>query len=341
MPETKVTLEKSLRPLDAVMIVVGNVVGVGIFTTTGFIAGDLSDAWLILGVWLFGGMLTLFGLFPESLGRAHPQFRTPFHSIALQAVASCLMVMVGNFYQLLSYTVFFMLMTSIATAAGVLILRFRLPGLSRPYRVWGYPITTLAFVFAYAWIAVRIFLHNPQNALIGIGITLSGIPFFILWNRRSQRAGAVTSRVYLPVLVAFLVLPSLACAHGMLHQIVREDAVIVSAQYDDGEPVSYADVKVYSPVEGKIAHQTGRTDRNGRFAIIPDSAGEWKIIVDGGMGHLIETAFTVNETFDVETDKQAGGALPRWQGILVGLGVIFGLSGFIYGRTASKRAHER
>ncbi len=125
------------------------------------------------------------GLFPKRLGRVHPRFNTPYYSIALQAVIACLMVFAGNFYQLLSYTVFFMLLTCIATAIGVFVLRVRKPDLARPYKVWGYPFTTLVFVAAYTWIAVRVFLYNPQNALIGILIVLMGIPFFIYWRKKS------------------------------------------------------------------------------------------------------------------------------------------------------------
>jgi len=55
MPEKSSELQKTLRPIDAVMIVVGNVIGVGIFTTTGFIAGDLPDARMIMAVWALGG----------------------------------------------------------------------------------------------------------------------------------------------------------------------------------------------------------------------------------------------------------------------------------------------
>jgi basic amino acid/polyamine antiporter, APA family len=63
-----------LRPADAVMIVVGNVIGVGIFTTTGFIAGYIPDASLIMAVWAVGGMLTLFGaLTYGELGAAFPR----------------------------------------------------------------------------------------------------------------------------------------------------------------------------------------------------------------------------------------------------------------------------
>ncbi len=130
------------------------------------------------------------GLFPKALGTAHPRFRTPHYSIFLQAGLSCLMVIVGSFYQLLSYSVFFMLLSSIATAVGVFVIRVRMPLLDRPYKVWGYPFTTFFFVAAYAWIAVRIFLYNPLNAIIGIFITLSGIPFFAYWRRRGAKREA-------------------------------------------------------------------------------------------------------------------------------------------------------
>lgn len=127
------------------------------------------------------------GLFPKKLGMVHPRFKTPHHSIAIQAVIAGLMVLVGNFYQLLSYTVFFMLLTSIATAVGVFVLRIRKPQLTRTYKVWGFPLTTLVFVVAYSWIAVRVFLYNPRDALIGIFIVLIGIPFFMYWRKKSAQ----------------------------------------------------------------------------------------------------------------------------------------------------------
>ena len=127
------------------------------------------------------------GLFPKRLGEVHPRFRTPHFSIGIQAVIACLLVLTGNFYQLLSYTVFFMILTCIATALGVFVLRVRKPHLARPYKVWGYPFTTLVFVAAYTWIGIRVFFYNPQNALIGILIVLIGIPFFIYWRKNSTK----------------------------------------------------------------------------------------------------------------------------------------------------------
>jgi basic amino acid/polyamine antiporter, APA family len=135
------------------------------------------------------------GLFPKRLGMVHPRFNTPYYSIALQTVIACLLVITGNFYQLLSYTVFFMLLTCIATAIGVFVLRVRKPDLARPYKVWGYPFTTFVFVIAYTWIAVRVFLYNPQNALLGIFIVMIGVPFFIYWRNKSAKETVGTSSI--------------------------------------------------------------------------------------------------------------------------------------------------
>ncbi len=45
----------------ATALVVSNMIGVGIFTTTGFLAGDLGDPWLVLAIWLVGAGIALAG----------------------------------------------------------------------------------------------------------------------------------------------------------------------------------------------------------------------------------------------------------------------------------------
>jgi nickel transport protein len=130
--------------------------------------------------------------------------------------------------------------------------------------------------------------------------------------------------------VIFLLTSGIAYAHGVFHQITKKEAIVITAEHDDGEPMSYADVKVYSPGGEKIEHQNGRTDKNGRFAVVPDIPGEWKITIDGGMGHVINSTFAVDEALDVASKEKAGTACPKWHGIVTGLGVIFGLCGCFY-----------
>ena len=55
-------------------MVVANVIGAGIFTTSGFIARDLADPVALLAVWVVGGVLALAGALSYSeLGAAMPE----------------------------------------------------------------------------------------------------------------------------------------------------------------------------------------------------------------------------------------------------------------------------
>ncbi|MEW5979063.1 MAG: amino acid permease [Acidobacteriota bacterium] len=73
-PPASPGLERRLNLFDATMLIVGNIIGIGIFTTTGFIADALPDPVLILVVWAVGGLLTLCGaLSYAELGAALPK----------------------------------------------------------------------------------------------------------------------------------------------------------------------------------------------------------------------------------------------------------------------------
>lgn len=56
-------LVRQLGVVSATALVVSNMIGTGIFTTTGFLAGDLGSPYLILGIWLAGAVVALFGAF--------------------------------------------------------------------------------------------------------------------------------------------------------------------------------------------------------------------------------------------------------------------------------------
>jgi APA family basic amino acid/polyamine antiporter len=62
MPKT-VSLARQLGLASATALVVSNMVGTGIFTTTGFLAGDLGSPSLVLLIWFVGAMVALAGAF--------------------------------------------------------------------------------------------------------------------------------------------------------------------------------------------------------------------------------------------------------------------------------------
>lgn len=67
-------LLRKLNLLDSTFLVIGSIVGSGIFMTTGFIAGYLPSPSLVLIVWLAGGFITLSGALAfAELGAMYPQ----------------------------------------------------------------------------------------------------------------------------------------------------------------------------------------------------------------------------------------------------------------------------
>jgi APA family basic amino acid/polyamine antiporter len=68
------SLKREVGLFSAVMLVVGNTIGTGIFTTSGFIIKELYDPGSLLLVWLLGGLIALFGaLSYAELGKMFPR----------------------------------------------------------------------------------------------------------------------------------------------------------------------------------------------------------------------------------------------------------------------------
>jgi APA family basic amino acid/polyamine antiporter len=125
-------------------------------------------------------------IFWSPFKRLHPQYSTPSLALLSQMILACLFVCLGTFDHLLSYVVFVMLLSSIATGMAHFILRLRKPELSRPYRTWGYPVVPLVFICFYVWIAAHIAAAKPLTSIIGLIITMSGLPFFFIWRKLNK-----------------------------------------------------------------------------------------------------------------------------------------------------------
>ena len=56
-------LLRQLGVVSATALVISNMVGTGIFTTSGFLAGDLGSPSLVLGIWVVGALFAMVGAF--------------------------------------------------------------------------------------------------------------------------------------------------------------------------------------------------------------------------------------------------------------------------------------
>jgi len=146
----------------------------------------------------------------------------------------------------------------------------------------------------------------------------------------------------IPLLAATLLLPSAVYAHRVEGK-VETGAIVVTAHYDTGEPMSYAKVKILAPGE-TVIFQSGRTDRNGRFCFFPDTGGDWKVVVDDELGHRLEIIVPVSESMGLKSDQKKGQSitsfLSRYERALTGICIIFGIAAVLFwwkGRRMSKR----
>jgi APA family basic amino acid/polyamine antiporter len=61
--QDKPALLRQLGVVSATALVISNMIGVGIFTTTGFLAGDLGSPSMVLSIWFVGAVAALAGAF--------------------------------------------------------------------------------------------------------------------------------------------------------------------------------------------------------------------------------------------------------------------------------------
>ncbi|MBN2207568.1 MAG: amino acid permease [Candidatus Aminicenantes bacterium] len=129
------------------------------------------------------------GLFFGRIATVHAKFLTPSVSIIAIGLWSVVLSLSGTFEQLFTYVIFGQWIFFGLTVAAVIVLRRKKPGLVRPYRTWGYPVTPVIFILAALFIAVNALISQFWNALAGLGIILAGIPAYFYWRRKQPAPG--------------------------------------------------------------------------------------------------------------------------------------------------------
>ena len=129
------------------------------------------------------------GLFFKKVAECHPRFLTPHVSIVAISLWSIVLTLTGTFRQLFTYVIFGQWIFFGLTVAAVIVLRRKYPGLERPYKTWGYPVTPVLFILAAVGVAVFSLLNAFWNAVFGLGLICLGVPAYLFWKRRTDREG--------------------------------------------------------------------------------------------------------------------------------------------------------
>ena len=127
------------------------------------------------------------GLFFRRLARIHPRHRTPSSSLLAQGVLAAAIALSGTYAELYTTVVFAGVLFHAATAAAVFVLRRTRPDAERPFRAWGYPWTTGAFLVVCLVVASVTLAQAPVRSVLGLGLIAAGLPAYAFWSRTRDR----------------------------------------------------------------------------------------------------------------------------------------------------------
>jgi APA family basic amino acid/polyamine antiporter len=108
------------------------------------------------------------------LGRKNKE-GVPLNAIALQLLIVNLLLLTHSFEGVVQYIQFSLLLCSLLTVLGTIVLRVTRPELPRPYRVWAYPLPPLIFSAITLWMMVYLLRVHPIQSLAGLATTALGV----------------------------------------------------------------------------------------------------------------------------------------------------------------------
>ncbi len=104
----------------------------------------------------------------------------PYVAIIVQSTLALLFIVTSGFESVLVFASFTLALNSFVTVLGVFVLRWRQPGLERPYRTFAYPVTPIVYLVLMGWTLGYVLYQRPTEGLFGLGIIASGVVFYLL-----------------------------------------------------------------------------------------------------------------------------------------------------------------
>jgi APA family basic amino acid/polyamine antiporter len=119
------------------------------------------------------------GLFFKKTGLLN-KHDVPEYALWIQCVWTCLLVLSGKYYELLTYVVFVVLIFYALTLIGIFRLRKKRPDIVRPYKAWGYPLLPILYCIIAFSICGALFFYQRDQTWPGAVIVLLGIPLYYI-----------------------------------------------------------------------------------------------------------------------------------------------------------------
>jgi APA family basic amino acid/polyamine antiporter len=123
------------------------------------------------------------GVFFRFAARIHPRFRTPGNALVFQCAMAAALALTGTFEDLTSLVMFANWMFYGMTVVSMMRMRHTKPGMKRPYRTWGYPVTPLLFVAGAFALSGGLWVARPVRSTIGLALIVAGLIPYRIWHR--------------------------------------------------------------------------------------------------------------------------------------------------------------
>jgi APA family basic amino acid/polyamine antiporter len=176
---------------------VAKVVGAEVFGATG---GRLVAGLICIG--LISAVSAMVWIGPRvtvAIGEDLPGLRilarktkagVPAMAILLQLAVVTVMLLTQKFETVVNYIQFSLTFCTFLAVLGVIVLRFTRPELTRPYRVWAYPVTPLIFLGVTGYMMFFQLTQKPVESVAGLLTMLAGLVVFAVSRRLAPGSSA-------------------------------------------------------------------------------------------------------------------------------------------------------
>jgi basic amino acid/polyamine antiporter, APA family len=110
----------------------------------------------------------------------------PHISLILQYVVVIALILTSSFEAIIKYIGVLLSLSSFLTVLGVIILRFRQPELTRPYKTWGYPVTPVIFLAVTGWMMFFVTKNEPVISIACAATIVAGLVLYYI-NKMVER----------------------------------------------------------------------------------------------------------------------------------------------------------
>jgi APA family basic amino acid/polyamine antiporter len=117
--------------------------------------------------------------------KVDPRFETPLRSLIVNGIWASILVLWGNFEQLLFFFAFANWFFFALVGISVFVFRRQIPQASN-FCMPGYPMVPILFILSSVWVCWITIQHAPYETFVGVILMLMGIPVYFLFRKRER-----------------------------------------------------------------------------------------------------------------------------------------------------------